>query len=169
MKAQPAMLALLCVSFAVGGMDVRDVRAQINTDTSKVRITVIGCIRRSQPMVADTVGATLIPAGETHYALSNITLVLPDARTPTGDVGSTAALLAEAVTSYRLDDSAASKIASHVGDRVQVTGRIVPTPPMPIGTAGRTQLEAAPILRVESLQKLSSNSAVCSQQGPGRE
>ena len=170
MKAQRAMLgALLCVSVAAGGMDVKDVSAQTNTATSNVQITVIGCVERSQPMSADTVGTTVIPAGETHYVLSNITLVVPDPRTPTEDVGSTAALLAEAFTLYRLDDSAASKIASHVGDRVQVTGRIVPTPPMPIGTAGRTQIEAAPILRVESLQKLSSNSAVCSQQGPGRE
>ena len=168
MRAQRYILSafLLGVSVTLGGMDIDSVSAQTNTDTSKVRITVIGCIRRSQPIVAESSGTTLIPAGETHYVLSNITLVPPDGQRPSEDGGATATLLAESVTAYRLDDSTASQIASHVGDRVQVTGRIVPTPPLPAGTAGRTQIEARPILRVESLQKLSSDSAVCSPERP---
>lgn len=167
MKAQRFIpSALLCVTVAVGGPEVNDVSAQNNTatSTSNARITVIGCIRRSQPVAADSVGTTLIPAGETHYLLSNITLVPPDGHKPAGEAGSAASLLTEAVSAYRLDDSAPSPIASHVGDRVQVTGRIVPTPPLPTGTAGRTQIDATPILRVESLQKLSSDSTVCSQE-----
>ena len=48
----------------------------------------------------------MIPAGGTHYVLSNITLVPPDSHTPTADVGSTATLLMEAITAYQLDDSA---------------------------------------------------------------
>src|SRR4051812_43752034 len=98
--------ALLCVGFAVGGTGVKD-SAQIPVASPTVRVTVIGCIRRSQPILpGGVVGTTVIPAGETHYVLSNITLVPPDGHTPTAEVGSTATLLTEAITAYQLDDSA---------------------------------------------------------------
>jgi len=150
-------------------MPITDVSAQIQSPTPTMRVTVIGCIRRSQPTSADTVvGATVIPAGQTHYMLSNITLVPPDSHTPTADAGSTATVLTEAVTAYRLDDSADSVIAPHVGDRVRVTGAIVPTPPSPAGTAGQTPsslhtASLSPMLRIESLQKIASDSAACVQ------
>lgn len=167
MKAQRYILgALFCVGF--GMTEVKDVSAQSKGASPNLRITVIGCIQPSRAALADSVDTTVIPHGETKYVLSNVTLVPPDDATPTADAGSTATLLTEVVTMYRLDDSAASLITPHVGDRVQVTGLIVPTSPSPRGTAGRTEsaivdARRAAMLRVESLQKISSDSAVCAR------
>jgi hypothetical protein len=163
-------VALFGISIAVGLKGEKDASAQTRATSSDsaVRITVIGCVRRWRPMPADAIDTTVIPADETKYVLSNITLVPQDGRTAATGAGSTATLLAEAVTTYRLDDSADSLIAPHVGDRVQVTGSVVPTRPSPTGTGGRTpsppiEARRAPMLRVESMQKISSDSAACSQ------
>jgi hypothetical protein len=168
MKAQRYTLtALLCIGVAVGATRVQNVRAQLHATIPNVRVTVIGCIRRSEPPLTDrVVGTTVIPAGETHYVLSNITLVPPEGQTPTADGGSATTLLTEAVTAYRLDDSADALLAPHVGDRVRVTGSIIPTPPTPTGTAGRTPsslltASLAPMLRVESLHTIASDAAMC--------
>lgn len=168
MKAhQHSLAALLCAGFIVGIQGATNVSAWIQTGGAEVRITVIGCVLRSQPPPG-AVGNTVTPVGETKYVLSNITLVPPDSHTSTASAGSTATVLTEAVKMYRLDDSAGFPIAPHVGDRVQVTAVLVPTPPSPTGTAGRPEgprVEAtrAPMLRVESMQKISSDSTSCLQ------
>jgi len=157
----PAFVALLCVGLAAG------VNAQTKTDASEVRITLIGCIQRSQPALAETATTTVVPAGETKYVLSKITLVPEEAPTGTAGEKSAGDLLAQAVNVYRLDDSADSVIAPHVGDRVRVIGTVVATPP---GRADREDRSApsaigvtrAPMLRVDSLQKISSESSTCS-------
>jgi len=140
------------VAFSVG--------AQARSENSDMRITVIGCVRRSESPIA-SVGTTVIPEGQTKYMLSNITL----AGDP-GDAGSPAAILSEAVKDYRLDDSGAAMIAPHVGDRVQVTGTVMTkssSPVGPAGTAGRSMEQSArpPMLRVESLRPISTSSSSC--------
>jgi len=131
-----------------------------------VRITVIGCVQRSAPSPAEAVGTTAIPAGGTRYVLSNITIAgekdRPTATTPTsGD------LLKATVNLYRLDDRANPLIAPHVGERVQVTGTIVKQPASPIGTTGTIKPDSpvppGPMLLVESLQRVSSDSPSCSR------
>jgi hypothetical protein len=166
MTAQPRPCAwLLCAGVAIGVPQVEVLGTQTPTDAPNARITVIGCIRHSHLPDADTVGTTIIPAGETRYVLSNITLV-PEGGRSGG--GSPANPVAEAVNLYRLDDSADSLIAPHVGDRVQVAGTIVQPPPSAAGTTGQPTLPTAktpraPMLRVSSLLKISSDSTVCSQ------
>ena len=156
---------LLGVGLAIGIACVEVIGAQTPTDGPRVQITVIGCVRRSEPAAPETVGTTIIPEGDTRYVRSNITLVPKNGRS--GD-GFTANPVAEAVNMYRLDDSANSLIAPHVGDRVQITGTIVQWPSPATGTSHQptrptTEATRAPMLRVNSLQKISSDSPVCSQ------
>ena len=164
----PAFAALLCIGLAASVPCVDIVHAQTTADASDVRVTLIGCVQRSAPTLPETAGTTVIPAGETKYVLSKITLV-PEAA-PTGTAGDKSAgdVLAQAVNMYRLDDAADSLIAPHVGDRVRVTGTVVTAPRSPTDTNGRTASPAigvtrAPMLRVDSLQKISSDSSTCSQ------
>src|SRR5438874_5345358 len=58
--------------------------AQRQSADTDVRITVIGCVQRSGPSPAETVGTTVIPAGETRYVLSNITMADEKDRENTG-------------------------------------------------------------------------------------
>jgi hypothetical protein len=100
--------------------------------------------------------------------LAKITLVPDEGRREGVGARSTGNLVAQSVNMYRLDDSGNSLIAPHVGDRVQVTGSIVQPRPLPKGTAGQAEPSAAdwiraPMLRVESLQKISSDSTTCSR------
>ena len=137
------------------------------TGDSDARLTVIGCIQRSAPSPAATTGTTAIPAGETKYVLSNITLSADPS--PASPAESAARAMSEAVKMYRLDDSADSLIAPHVGDRVEVTGTLRRNPPSPTGTTGTTREPSAneaanaPLLRVDAVRKISSGSATCSQ------
>jgi hypothetical protein len=140
--------------------------AQRERAGADVRITVIGCVQRSEPSPAETVGTTAIPAGETRYVLSNITMAAekdrPAATTPTsGD------LLKATTNLYRLDDRANPLIAPHVGERVEVRGTVVNQPPSPIGTTGPIKRDSpvpsGPMLLVESVQRVSFDSSTCSR------
>jgi hypothetical protein len=163
-----AVVAVLWVGVAAGLLCAEIVKAQTKAEASDVRVTVIGCIQRSSPPIAETAGGTVILEHKTQYVLSNITLVPDDGRTRSADDRSIGQVLAASVKTYGLDDSADSLVASHVGDRVQVTGTVVDTPRSPTGTTGRTESPAIavprpPTLRVDSLQNISSDSPMCSQ------
>ncbi len=127
-----------------------------------LRITVIGCIRRSEPPV-DAPAATIIREDETRYVLSDITLAADAAGT--GSAKSN--LLAQTVTSYRLDDSADAVIAPHVGERVEIAGVVLLKPPAATGTAGTLAPTAPstlpPRLRVDSLRTISNSPTACPQ------
>jgi hypothetical protein len=131
-----------------------------------VRVTVIGCVQRSEPSPAETVGTTAIPAGETRYVLSNITMAGEKER-PTVTTPTSGDLLKATVNLYRLDDRANPLLAPHVGERVAVTGTVVTQPPSPIGTTGTIKPDSpvppGPMLLVESLQRVSSDSPSCSR------
>src|SRR5262249_4834024 len=116
----------------------------------------------------ETKGTTVVPAGGTRYVLSNITLVPPEDRAGAADRNPTANALAESVKLYQVDDASAPLVASHVGDRVEISGTVVARPPSPTGTAGRpdapeSSAKGAPMLRVESLKTISSESGACSR------
>ena len=85
----------------------------------------------------------MIPAGETKYVLSKITLVPEDApaRGNGGrDIGRRRSRAGS--ERVRLDDSADSVIAPHVGDRVRVVGTVVATPPAPTDANARNRVAA---------------------------
>jgi hypothetical protein len=156
---------LVCFSLAAAARaDVAD--AQTKAADSDVHITVIGCIQRSQPLATEAPGTTVIPAGETKYVLSKITLVPPREGAEGAAAGSTGNLVAQSVSVYGLDDAADALVAQHVGERVQVTGTIVQPAARPTATGGQAEPSTPkssqpPTLRVESVQKTSSDSTVC--------
>ena len=128
-------------------------------------MTVIGCIRRSEPPAGGAAGTSAIPASETRYWLSNITLTADPDRSGAGVARSD--LLVQAVKAYRLDDATEAIVAPHVGDRVEVKGPIVPNPsrgglhqPPP---SSPNDVTPAPTLHVESVKTIASNSTLCSQ------
>jgi hypothetical protein len=103
---------------------------------------------------------------QTRYVLVNITLSGRGAATK--DTGaSSAALIAQNVNMYRLDDSAAAEIAPHTGERVEVTGTLVSQPDGPTGTRGRIDqspsVTKSPVLKVQSLRTISADSASCAR------
>jgi hypothetical protein len=151
--------ATLTLSVAV--LAAQSSPAPQTSGASNDRLTVIGCVQRS-PSPAATVGTTAIPEGGTRYVLSNITLAADTTAAPTAG-----AAVAEAVKMYRLDDSADSMLAAQVGNRVEVTGTLRANPPAPRGTTGSSPsdgpLKDAPLLKVESVKKISTASASCGQ------
>lgn len=162
MKAMLAVAITLSVALIV--VAAQAASTQQPSDRSNPRITVIGCIQRAPQSPAATTGTTAIPEGGTRYVLSNITLA---ADTPSAP-GGTAAAVEQAVKMYRLDDSADSLIAPHVGDRVEVSGTLGASAPAPRGTTGRSEpsdaaLENVPMLKVESVRKISTAPAMCAQ------
>jgi hypothetical protein len=76
-------------------------------------------------------------------------------------------LLKATTNLYRLDDQGNPLIAPHVGERVEVTGTVVNQPPSPIGTTGPIKpdspVPSGPMLLVESMQRVSSDSSTCSR------
>src|SRR4051812_43294141 len=163
------MKPMLCVALtlgAVAGVAAHAASASQRSDTSNARLTVIGCIQRSAPSPAATVGTTALPEGATKYVLSNITL----ADDPATAAAPAAAAIAEAVKLYRLDDAADSLLAPHVGDRVEVVGTLAASASVPRGTTGTTESAAekamnkAPILKVDSVRTIAVAPAMCAPQ-----
>jgi hypothetical protein len=155
------MLSALLATVASTAIARLDARVQQPSRDDAVKVTVIGCVERSAP-IPEPGATTAIPADETRYVLSKITLVPPERGAPAASLGNA---IEQAVPMYRLDDGAAAKIAPHVGDRVQVTGTLVKRPPAPTGTSGQMSPSGpaanAPLLRVESLTKIDSDAASC--------
>src|SRR3954469_21249787 len=112
-------LLLLAATFAVP----LGAPAQTSAPDTLHRVTLVGCVRRSQPDIVATTGTTAIDADETRYVLANITLSPDPTQTATAEV------LAERIQNYQLDDAADGVIAAHVGEKVEVTGTVNPAAP----------------------------------------
>jgi hypothetical protein len=111
------------------------------------RVTIIGCIARSQSAVAGTTGTTAVDADSTRYILDRVSLASDPAQTTTADI------IAQRISMYQLDDQDAPKIAPHVGERVEVTGTVRP-PRARQAPARPGDPIPAPILKVENLRTL---------------
>jgi hypothetical protein len=156
------LFAVVAGCLASAGLSVVVGEAQSKSDPV-VRVTVIGCVRRSSPPPGSPVDTTAIPEGSTRYLLSNITLGGDRATTAEGG-GARGDLIAQSVKSYQLDDAGAAQIAPHVGERVEVHGTVISAPQSPRGTAGRgAATPSAPRLRVETIKTIAKNSSVCAQ------
>jgi len=159
-----AALALTALSSVPARSNTTDLQTAASLQPH--RISIIGCVRRSEPLPGTTVGTTAIPEGQTRYVLTDITLT--DVTAGSASEATQSQVLSQAVTSYRLDDSADSVIAPHVGDRVRVTGMLGGGPSSPAGTTGRVDEKPAttmPTLRVESLAKLPADSGCATSRG----
>ena len=130
--------------------------AQSAAAPSDRRVTVIGCVERSEPDVVGTTGTTTLGPDQTRYVLVNITLAADANPTETADA------VAASVPAYRLDDSKDPVIAPHVGEKVEVTG-VVQTTTRPNGDAPRVTAPASamPLLKVEKLIPIAGPSASC--------
>jgi hypothetical protein len=144
------IIALTIVAVTISAVQLA---AQAPSPNSSTRLTVIGCVKRSQPDVAGTTGTTLIGPDLSRYTLVNIMLPADANRT------NTAALVAENVKMYRLDDSGDPMIAPHVGDKVEITGSLM-------AQKKKSDADAlappAPMLKVESLRVIAGDSSSCS-------
>ena len=160
-----AVLGVALTFAIVAGVAAQAVDRSQRSDTSSTRLTVIGCIQRSAPSPAATTGTTALPEGATKYVLSNITL----AADPATAAAPAASAVAEAAKMYRLDDAADSRLASHVGDRVEVIGTLGASASRPRATTGTTEspddplTNTAPILKVESLRTIATASPMCAE------
>jgi len=147
----------------LAGAAAHAVERSPQSDNASPRLTVIGCIQRSTPSPAATTGTTALPEGATKYVLSNITL----AADPATAAAPVASAVAEAVKMYRLDDAADSRLAPHVGDRVEVVGTVTSGASVPRGTSGATEsangpaANTAPMLKVESVRTIAAASPMC--------
>ena len=160
------MKTAFCVALTIGimaGVAAHAVERPQRSENASARLTVIGCIQRSAPSPAATTGTTALPEGATKYVLSNITL----AADPPTAAAPGAAAIAEAVKMYRLDDAADSRLAPHVGDRVEVIGTLTAGATVPRGTSGTTEsadgpaANTAPTLQVESVRTIAAASPMC--------
>jgi hypothetical protein len=116
--AQLISLFVLAAATTIVGAQTPPSAAPGKTD----RITVIGCVKRSEPDTAAATGTTILSPGQTRYVLANVTLAGNDDQTATAEQ------VAAAVPMYRLADSADATIAPHVGEKVQVRGTIQSAP-----------------------------------------
>jgi hypothetical protein len=164
-KTMKVVFAVALTLAFMAGVAAHAVDRSPQSVNASPRLTVIGCIQRSTPSPAATVGTTALPEGATKYVLSNITLTAdpPTATAPA------AAAIAEAVNMYRLDDAADSRLAPHVGDRVEVIGTLTAAASVPRGTSGAIESadgpasNRAPILTVESVRTIATASPMCAE------
>ena len=149
------------VLLAAGTLTAQNTNTTGNSTTAdNVRVSVIGCVQRTPATARDNT-TTVVPDGETRYLLSNVTLAGKDAVSGRDTRGTPGDIIAEAVNQYQLDDAADSMIAPHVGDRVQVSGTVVPRP---AGTSGRSRgltTASGPLLKVEHIEKVSEGTGMC--------
>jgi hypothetical protein len=125
--------------------------------TDALRVSVIGCVQRTAPTTADNT-TTVVADGETRYELAKVTLADRDAATGRQTRGTPGEVIAESVNVYRLDDSADGIIAPHVGDRVQISGTVIPQPAGTSGRKGSRATASGPLLKVEHIEKLPEGS-----------
>jgi hypothetical protein len=130
------------------------------TANDDLRVSVIGCVQRTAATAADNT-TTVVPDGETRYLLANVTLAERDAVSGRTTRGTPGEVIAESVNVYRLDDAADGIIAPHVGDRVQVSGTVVPQPAGTSGRKGNRATASGPLLKVEHIEKVSEGPATC--------
>src|SRR5438094_4998673 len=113
MRAQTIAIMMFAILISLAGPI-----AQTPSSDSATRLTVIGCVKRSEPDVAGTTGTTVIGPEQSRYVLVNITLPADANRNGTAEV------VAENVKMYRLDDAGDPRIAPHVDEKVEVTGTL---------------------------------------------
>ena len=101
-----------CVALTLTAVFVCVPLAHSTPQRSDERLTVIGCIKRSEADVPRTPDVAAIISGGTQYVLVHVTL--SGDRAATNGTGTfPGALIAQSVNMYRLDDSAVSEIAPH--------------------------------------------------------
>lgn len=110
------------------------------------KITITGCLERSTESVATN----------DRFMLNNI---VPNAPSMTGMVGTSGSEKAPKASSYRLDGDD-SKLSSHLGHKIEITGTVEDRP-MSAGTpAASGWATEAPKFKVETVKMIASSCTV---------
>ena len=146
-RLQSGMFAAVACAFTVS------VSAQTTPPTGGVtqpafgadkKVTITGCLERSKESVATG----------NRFVLNNI---VPNAPAMTGAAGTSGSEKAPSASSYRLD-AEDSKLSTHVGHKVEITGTIEERPTSPTGTTGATgSAPEAPKFKVEAVKMIASS------------
>lgn len=149
-------LALL-ISAAVVSVSLGAQTTPSSSNANKV--TVTGCVQRAMSeSPTGTSGAAGAAKHDTQFVLANAS-----AGTATAGTSGAATPSSSAMTTaprYRLDDAEQTKIAPHVGHRVEISGTIDDPShsSSPSATPGATSTAApAPKLKVDSIKMLASS------------
>ena len=123
-------------------------------------VNFLYCLRDESTLTVNYVSSRLdidsVTFGNTRvvsYTLVNLIAPADTNRT------NTAALVAENVKMYRLDDSGDPMIAPHVGDKVEITGSLMTQKKK---SDADSLAPPAPMLKVESLRGIAGDSSSCS-------
>jgi hypothetical protein len=155
-----AMVVLVCGAAMVAAAQ-NSSGSQTNSSSSADKITVTGCIQRAAQTTTGTVGATG-DAG-TKFMLSNATRKA-GAMSTTGTSGTSTpnnSSAASSASSYRLDTDD-SKVSSHVGHTVEITGTLESASMSNSATSASSAPAAgqpnanSPTLKVDSVSMLST-------------
>ena len=123
------------------------------------QVTVTGCVQRAiSESPTGTSGVAGAAKPDTEFVLSNVTAGM----SPAGTSGTTnpATSSMPIASRYRLDDAEQTKIAPHVGHRVEISGTVddASRSTSPGATPGATSTAApAPKLKVDSIKMLASS------------
>jgi hypothetical protein len=125
-KVCGAMVAVVCgVAIVAAAQNTSSSASQTNSSSSTDKITVTGCVQRADQTATGTSG-TVGATGDagTRFILSNATRKA-GAMSATGTSGTSTPNSAtpNSAGSYRLD-AEDSKISSHVGHKVEITGTL---------------------------------------------
>ena len=136
------------------------VGAQTTPSSSNAnKVTVTGCVQRAtSDAPTGTSGVAGAAKTDTQFILANATAGTATAGTSGTTTPSTSAM--PTAPRYRLDDAEQTKIAPHVGHRVEISGTVddASRSTSPGATPGATSTAApAPKLKVDSIKMLASS------------
>lgn len=176
-------------SIILSGAMAAGLYAQQSTTSNNDKVTVQGCIQRagSQASTAGTTGTTGSTAtGSTaesgsmsgaQFVLTNVSNSNTSSSTAAGTTGTTGSTASSASPSsseptasqYRLDDNGQNRLASYVGQKVEVSGTVQNQEAGASSTAGSTSgttasssqsassNESSPKLSVDSIRMIASS------------
>src|SRR4030081_2035441 len=143
-KVCGAMVALVCGGAMVGAaQNTNSSGSQTNSSGSTDKITVTGCIQRADQTAtgtSGTVGAT--SDASTKFILSNATRKAAVSTPGTSGTWTPTSSTPNA-SNYRLDTDD-SKVSSHVGHKVEITGTLESASMSNSAAGSRSTPEAAP-------------------------
>jgi hypothetical protein len=149
-----AMSAIACAAaVGVAAQTADPSQSREAKSTAMNTVTVTGCVQRADSMPTGTSGtAGASTSVAPSFILANVTSGSSSATI--GTSGVTPSASSATASSYRLDADD-SKLNSHVGHRVEISGTLEPASASPAGEPGAAS-GSAPKLKVDSVKMIAS-------------
>jgi hypothetical protein len=151
----------LTVCIATGAVMALHAQTPTSSDARSAdakSVTVTGCIERAAQMPTGTAGAAGTAAPAPKFILAKATA---GSSSPTGTAGSTTPSSSATAPQYRFDDADESKLAPHVGHKVEITGTIDDQGRSATGAPGAPSASsssaASPKLKVDSVKMIAAS------------